>query len=444
MRWGRLPGPDADFRRLLRRAQRERRLPSASAAVFRAGEVAWADAVGLADVESGDEATPDTQYRIGSITKTFTTIAVLQLRDEGRLDLDDALERHLPGTPLGELRLRGLLSHTSGLQRERPGMDWERPAPLTPAELLARLPDAERVLGQGQDWHYSNLAFDLLGELVERVSGVPYRRYVDERVIAPLALTRTTWQPVEPAARGYFVEPYAETVRAESPAEIGLGASGQLWSTATDVARLGAFLCDPDPDPDVLAPATVADMHAVQGMLDSSRWTAGYGLGLQLFRRGDTIFAGHTGGMPGFVSILSYVRRERTGSVVLTSHGSPTGEPTGLLLTEKAVELLTDAEPWRPEGPVPPEIEPLLGRWWSEGYEFVFRFRQGHLEARAATASAEADPAVFEAEAPDRFRTVSGRERGELLLVERGAGGEVERLTWASYPFTREPRPFSA
>ena len=431
--------PSAEFARILRRGQRERRLPSASAAVFRGGEIVWAEAVGLADVDAGTAPTVDTQYRIGSITKTFTTIAVLQLRDAGRLDLDDTLSQHLEGTPLGELRLRGLLSHTSGLQRERPGMDWEHPQPLTPDELLARLPDAERVLAQGQDWHYSNLAFDLLGELVARVSGKPYRDYVEEHVIGPLGLRRTSWEPVDPVARGYFVEPYSDTVQSQPPEDIGLGASGQLWSTASDVARLGAFLCDPDPA--VLSPATVADMHVVHGMVDSAAWNAGYGLGLQLFRRGERIFAGHTGGMPGFVSVLSYARRQRTGSVVLTSSGAPTGEPTGLVLTEKALELL-EPDDWRPGDAAPAEIAPLLGRWWSEGYEFVFSYRGGKFEARLAVAPETADPAVFELEAPDRFRTVSGRERGELLLVERGDDGAVSRMTWATYPFTREPQAF--
>ena len=433
------PTPSEAFSRILRRGQAERRLPSVSAAVFQRGEVVWAEAVGLADVEGADPTTPETQYRIGSITKVFTTIAVLQLRDEGRLDLDDPLDRHLPGTPLGALRLGDMLSHTSGLQRERPGIDWERPVPLAAEELLARLPEAERVLPARRSWHYSNLAFDLLGTVVERVAEAAYRDYVDERVIGPLGLTRTTWQPAVPVASGYFVEPYADTVQPQAPDDIGLGASGQLWSTASDIARLGQFLCEPDAS--VLVPETVADMHLVQGMSDSGGWTSGYGLGLQLFRRGERVFAGHTGGMPGFAAVLSYARRERVGSVVLTSSGAPTGEPTGFFLTEQALELLPSEE-WRPAAPPPEHLAALLGRWWSEGTEFVFSYRDGRLQARLAVAPEDAEPAVFEPEARDRLRTVSGRERGEPLAVERDEQGQVIRLLWATYPFTREPRAF--
>jgi CubicO group peptidase (beta-lactamase class C family) len=430
--------PREELSRILRRGQRERRLPSASAAVFEDGEVTWSEAVGLADAASGAPATPETQYRIGSITKVFTTLAVLRLRDHGVLDLDDPLERHLPGTPLGELRLRGMLSHTSGLQRERPGIDWEKPRPLSPEELLGGLPEAERVLAPGQGWHYSNLAFDLLGEVVGRVAGTPYRDYVDTHIIGPLGLTRTTWEPEPPVAKGYFVEPYSDAVREQPPDDIGLGASGQLWSTAADVARLGTFLCDPDPN--VLRPATAADMHVVHGMTDTTTWTAGYGLGLQLFRRGERVFAGHTGGMPGFVSILCYARLDRVGAVVLTSSGAPTGEPTGLLLAEKALEH-REASAWRPSDP-PSELEELVGRWWSEGYEFVFFVRDGKLQARLAEGPPAAEPAVFEPDGDGRFRAAWGRERGEPLVVERDATGAVKRMLWATYPFTREPSAF--
>ena len=90
----------------------------------------------------------------------------------------------------------------------------------------------------------------------------------------------------------------------------------------------------------------------------------------------------------------------------------------------------------------PPEIAPILGRWWSEGSEFVFSWREGRLEARLAGAPDWRDPAVFEPDRPDRFRTIRGRERGEWLEVVRGPDGSVERLYWATYPFTRDPRPF--
>src|SRR6201981_1321675 len=95
-----LPGQlAARLEQLVRSAQREKRLPSIAGAGLRDGNLVWESAVGAADVEAGVEATPDTQYRIGSITKTFTAAAIMQLRDAGKLDLEDTLERHVDGAP---------------------------------------------------------------------------------------------------------------------------------------------------------------------------------------------------------------------------------------------------------------------------------------------------------------------------------------------------------
>jgi len=140
-----LPTPDERFARLVGEAQRDSRLPSLTAAVFRDGEVAWSQAIGLADVEVGTEASVDTQYAVASITKTFTAISVMQLRDEGKLDLDDPLERHLPDVPHGSLSLGRMLAHASGLQREPPGEVWETLVFPEAEELLARPVLEEKV-----------------------------------------------------------------------------------------------------------------------------------------------------------------------------------------------------------------------------------------------------------------------------------------------------------
>ncbi|MGH3104870.1 MAG: serine hydrolase domain-containing protein [Gaiellaceae bacterium] len=433
----------SELGRIARRAQAERRLPSLSAAVFRDGEVVWAEALGLADVEGDRGATPDTQYRIGSITKTFTAAAVLQLRDEGRLALDDPLGRHLPDVPHAGPTLRRLLAHHSGLQREPPGEIWESLEPPERDEFLARLAEAEQVLEPGAHWHYSNLAFVLLGEVVEAVSGEPYARFVDERLLRPLGLERTTWAPAEPAARGYFVHPYEETVREERPVDLrGTSAAGQLWSTTADLARWGSFLCDPEPE--VLAPATAEEMHALQVMMDTERWQVGWGLGLGLYRRGDRVWAGHGGAMPGHLAGLAFRRRERIGAVVLTNTtAGADAEELALDLGEEALELEPgEPEAWRPRDGAPAELQDVLGRWWSEGYEFVFSWRDGRLEARHLGAPAHRALSVFERLEVDRYRVAEGRERGEQLRIVRGDDGEVAKLYWATYPFTRGPESF--
>src|SRR5947209_1907197 len=191
--------------------QRDKRYPSLAAAVLRDGALIWEKAVGAADVEVGVDATPDTQYRVGSITKTFTAAAIMQLRDAGKLDLEDTLDKHVEGAAYNP-SIRRLLSHASGLQRETHDDSWLTLRFAPPDELLETLDRAEMVLPAGARFHYSNLAFALLGIVIERVSGVPYADYVRERLLEPLGLTRITFEPHQPAAKGYVPQPYADGV----------------------------------------------------------------------------------------------------------------------------------------------------------------------------------------------------------------------------------------
>jgi hypothetical protein len=298
------------------------------------------------------------------------------------------------------------------------------------------------VLPPSTAWHYSNLAYSLLGVVVARLSGSPFHDYVQERLLDPVGLRHTTWGPGEAAALPYFVEPYSDAVRREPVLELGgKGGESGLYSTASDLARWGSFLCAPDES--VLKASSAAEMHDLQLMVLPD-WTLGWGLGIEMWRRGDRIFTGHTGGYPGFVSIVAYSRRDRVGAVVLTNSGTWDAlAKTGLDLAEAALEeLAPELEPWAPEETPPPEVEPLLGRWWSEGSETIFSWRKGRLEARLAAAPPEREPSVFEREDDDRYRVVSGRERGELLRVVRDDEGAVTRLYWATYPFTRGPETF--
>jgi CubicO group peptidase (beta-lactamase class C family) len=337
-----------------------------------------------------------------------------------------------------------MLAHASGLQREPPGEIWESLTFPDEKELLAGLAEAEQVLPPMAAWHYSNLAYALLGIVVSRLSGMPFRDYVSERLLAPIGLSRTTWGPGENAALPYFVDPYSDAVQREPVLELGgKGGESGLYSTTADLARWGAFLCDPDES--VLKATSVAEMHDLNVMAEPD-WTLGWGLGLELRRRGERIFGGHTGGFPGFLSILTYSRREGVGAIMLTNSSDwPKLSSTGLELAEAALEeLAPELEPWAPEEAPPPEIAPMLGRWWSEGSETIFSWRRGKLEARLAAALPEREPSVFEPEGDDRYRVVSGGERGERLRVVRDEAGDVVRLYWATYPFTRTPEVFGA
>ena len=168
----------ADLRRELIRFQRESPAPSATAALFRRDELLWTESVGLADVETGREATPDSQYAIASITKTFVARAILMLRDEGKLKLDDPLGAYVPEVDREGVTIRRALAHSSGVQRETPGEVWESLDFPDRERLLAEMNDAEQVLEPGRQWHDSNLVYALLGQVIERAAGVPPEQFV--------------------------------------------------------------------------------------------------------------------------------------------------------------------------------------------------------------------------------------------------------------------------
>jgi CubicO group peptidase (beta-lactamase class C family) len=392
-------------------------------------------AIGIADDSDGRDATPDTQYRIGSITKTFTAAAVMALVDEGKVGLDDRLATYVPAAGDRPLTVRRLLSHASGLQREPVGRVWETFEFPTMDELLESLDQAEQVLAPGAYFHYSNLAYALLGQVVTEVSETPYERFVEERLFGPIDLGRTGFDSTEPAARGYYVDPHSGVLRPEAHLRRidGVSAAGDLWSTTGDLCRWGAWLREREP------------MHAVQIMADTTSWLLAWGLGLILYRRGDRIFYGHDGAMPGHLASLVCSRDEDVQACVLTNSSTGAGHvmELALKLAETAIEQSPrEPEVWRGHEQPPPEIEELLGTWWEEGEEMVFLWRDGHLEARIPGAPPRVKPSVFEPEGPDLYRVVTGRERGERLEVVRDGSGAIVKVYWATYPLTRRPELF--
>jgi CubicO group peptidase (beta-lactamase class C family) len=430
---GRPDGLDSALDRLIAERQSDR-LPSVAAAVVRKGELVWSGAVGTASYEEDRAATPDTQYRIGSITKTFTATSIMQLRDAGELDLDDRLEQHLD-VANGSPTIRRLLCHLSGLEREAGDMYVTGESP-TEQQLIDSMRSVNFVLPPGEAHHYSNLAFALLGQVVARKSGTRYTDYVDERIIGPLGLDRTTWTPQEPKAQGYLVDEYARTVWREAETDLGGTASaGQLWSTVTDLGRWATFLARGADG--VLAASTLEQMCFPQVMYYPDNWMLAWGLGLQLFDYEGAIYAGHGGAMAGHLAGVYVDRKKEIGAAALTNSGTRGDmDMTAIRLAAKTAELWPEPiEPWVPEGD-PGDARALLGRWWSEGNEFLFWWEGGTLRARVVAAPPGRGETTF-ARDGDGWVAAVGRERGERLRVDG------ERLIWAGYEFTRTQQPFA-
>src|SRR5581483_5105957 len=294
------------------------------------------------------------------------------------------------------------------------------------------------VLDAHQAHHYSNLAFGLLGRVVSARAGMPYTAYVDERIIGPLGMTRTTWHAEAPAAQGYLVNEYARTVWKEPHSDLGgVAAMGQLWSTVEDLGAWAAFLARGADG--VLAEKTVESMWFPQVMYFPDEWVLGWGLGLMLYNHQGKIYGGHGGAMTGHLAGVYVHRKTQVGAAALTNSGTRANmDLLAVELAAKAQELWPEEiEPWRPEQEPPANVAAILGVWWSEGTQFVLWWEKGKLHAKVAGLPPGRGEATFEPEGGD-FRTVEGRERGEMLFV-RG-----DELVWAGYSFTRDQRPFEA
>ncbi|MEU6990770.1 serine hydrolase domain-containing protein [Streptomyces sp. NPDC046465] len=417
-------------------AQTEGRTPSLVAAVARDGELVWSGGRSMVDGHAPDE---NVQYRIGSITKTFTAVLVMRLRDEGVLDLNDPLEKHLPGTGAGEVTIAELLSHTGGLAAETPGAWWER----TPGSTRPELAD---VLGQdpfkhpsGRRFHYSNPGYTLLGSLVEALRGAPWAEVLSREVLEPLGLSRTSAQPQAPHAGGFAVHPWADVMMPEPVEDLGLMApAGQLWSTAGDLARFGAFLLKGDDR--VLALESVREMRTPSAPLQTGEWDRAYGLGVDLLRWERGSLAGHGGSLPGFLAALWVSEADGLATVALANC---TSGPQVAALAVDLVKIVADAEPripepWRPLTEVDEKVLELAGPWYWGTQVLALRLAaDGGIEVGPLSGAGR--QARFRSNGDGTWTGLNGYYAGELLQAVRRVDGSVSHLDLGSFIFTRTP-----
>lgn len=418
----------------LARAQADGRLPSLAAGVLADGALAWTAGRGQV---GGSHPTDDVQYRIGSITKTFTAVLVLRLRDEGRLDLDDLVEQHLPDAPLAGRTIGQLLAHTGGLRAERAGSWWERSPGSDWDGLVASLRGERPVFPAGRRFHYSNVGYGVLGALVESRRGRDWAQCVAVELLAPLEMRRTSVTSQAPSAPGQAVHPFADLLLDEQV--VGTGAmapAGELWSTVGDLAKLGGLLLGDAPD--VLSRDTVEEMR-VPGAVDDTRgeWSS-YGLGLQVHRVDGRVLVGHGGSMPGFLAGLLLDPAERSGAVVLANATS------GLdgAVTSDLLRILREREPrvveeWVPGAAPDDATIASLGIWFWGPTPLLLRLSPaGRLELTPVGTGGRA--AEFR-RVGDGWVGVTGYYAGETLRAVLEPGGGVSHLDIGTFVLTREP-----
>jgi CubicO group peptidase (beta-lactamase class C family) len=439
------------------------------------GELAWFRGYGHRDVERRLPVEPDTVFGIGSITKTFTALAALRLRDEGRLDLDRPAATYLPALdaiayPTSDsprISIRHILRHTAGLPRHL-GFTDDQAAPPTRAALLAALDGLGLDSSPGDRHVYSNVGFQLLGLLIDDVAGVDHRRYVHDAILAPLGMHETVWTPEDvPADR--LAVPYA--VRPGQPPQVlphwrfgDADAAGALLSSVEDLARfasfnLAAWPARNEPEAGPLRRATLREAHSLSvltGFRAESKRDApalgsvsGIGLGFVVHSRCRYDVVSHGGKTPTYRASVQMLPNHGVALILLSNVGAT----DGLAMMKdgfNVLDLLADTGALEPHRPVPgPELlaaaegfGALVGRWDDNTYARLFS--PGFRDARPA-----ADFAVWLAgvvgesgacRAPRPVELVSPRDgllelacdRGGLQLrlqVAPGASGKIVSLS---------------
>jgi CubicO group peptidase (beta-lactamase class C family) len=451
--------PDVTAR--LEHAVRAQRLPGLAVGIVQDQELAWFGGFGYSDLASSKRPTEHTLFRVASITKTLTTAAILQLRDAGRLGLDDPLAQHLPEFAAARARagtvdgvtLRRMLAHRAGLTTEAPLPSWNAPSFPTREELVAALPRLEVVIPQDSAFKYSNLAFGLLGEVIARVSGRLYADYMQAEVLGPLRMVSSVFELTDASrpwlATGYLPGLFDDEPRRAPYASLdGVAACGQLHSSVHDLSRWIALQFRTEAaernGSQILSGPTLEESHRPQYL--EPDWSTGYCLGWRATRTGDRVYHGHGGGIHGFASQILFSKPHKLGVICLANlwpHPGLLATATEILeiLVPARINSTPPADEPRFEK-TPPEWSPLLGLYIAApGVPLHVAYRGGALRLDKSPLSDYLlhVPATLEpTETADTFLVRGGRGAGERITFERSAAGQVEQFELGGFVYKKQ------
>lgn len=355
-----LPPNLEEIGRVLQTEMQAQHIPGAAIAVVKESGVIYAKGFGVESSESDRPITPDTLFRIASLTKMFTAAAVVSLKEEGKIGLDQPVGKYVQGLSpkIGALTLHQLLTHTSGLSDDQSIDGAHDEGEL--GRRMRGLDDDVAFLPAGKYFSYSGLGYQLVGLAIEAASGKNYADYVSEKIFQPLGMTRTTFRPTiamtYPLAQGHqkATDGFLAVVR-PYPDNAGRWPSTAIMSSVSDLARFAiAFMADGKLDGTQVVLSTVTKQLPLPyvdapGMGEGAHY--GYGQAIQNYRGVRVIL--HSGSTPGFGSSIWMMPEQKVAIVIL-------GNLTAAQFTksfEKATELLMRLEP--PAGKEQPHQVPM-------------------------------------------------------------------------------------
>jgi CubicO group peptidase (beta-lactamase class C family) len=422
------------------------RIPGISAAVVHDQEVVWEGGSGLADLSRKTPATSATVYSICSISKLFTSLALLQLRDRGKLRLDDPVAKHLPWfTPKnthadgGPITVKGLLTHASGLPSEAADSYWVEPKMEFPThDELVKAVSARETLYRPETYiQYSNMGFTIAGEVVAAAAGQSYADYVIANLLQPIGLENTfSEMPVSERgkrlATGYsqwpregdrHVMPFYQT-KAMAPA-------AGYASTALDLAKFASwqFRVLGGQSAEVIGPNTLREMQRVH-FVDPG-WQTTWGLGFQVWRDDGKTFVGHGGSCPGYRTQLLLKPDERIATIAMAN----TFDTDAHGLAQQVYHLVAPAikaalaDSARTIAAASPELERYLGSYSAIGGELeVIRWEGGLATMRIPSDRPAATITKYRKVGEHTFRAIrADGNLGDAMTFDLGPDGRPAR-----------------
>ncbi len=426
------------------------RIPALSVAVQHGAALVYSRACGLADVDGLVALTTDHTFRIASHSKTFTAVAVLQLRDADKLRLDDKVGAHLPwfhssvDARVGAVTVRQLLNHTAGVIRDGEDSDYWQALRGFPheEELKAYIGQSRLIYNTDERFKYSNFGYAYLGLLIEAVAGTPYRQYVSDAIIKPLGLASTgadlDRHAEETLARGYGVELFNRKRKLYGHIDThALSAATGFYASATDACRY--FAAQFYGHEVLLSDASKREMQHSYWQPEGGKNK--YGLGMIGHEKKGWTLYGHSGGFPGYITESRFDPTRQLAVTVLTNASDgPAEKIIGALInivdTFQLAAEQTDDQSVR--------LQQFAGRYYSSRGATDIVLVGDKLLAIAPSAWADFEEAEELTPTGDKTLTIEKAggyaSPGEMVRYNFDGAGQVESVVKAGsslYPFEK-------
>jgi CubicO group peptidase (beta-lactamase class C family) len=422
-------------------------IPGMSVGIVYDQKLVWSRGFGFADVDKKIPAEPDTIYSICSISKLFTSIGIMQLRDEGKLRLDDPIEKHLtwfnikdkyPDAP--PVTIEGILTHSSGLPREADYPYWTGPEHDFPTreQIIEALAEQEELYPGRTYFQYSNLGMALLGEVIAEVSGKTYADYIRENILGPLGLKDTTPEIPEEQRGNKLATAYSVRLRDGSRKVIpfyfvrGIAPAAGFASTVEDLGRFASwqFRLLEKGGGEVLAANTLKEMHRVH-WLDPD-WESPRGLGFSVSRRNDKTYVGHGGSCPGYRTQLTLRPKDKIAVIAMTNAHDVSPSSYAYEIFDLVAPAILDVVKYPGKAKKPdPDLDKFVGTYEMPiGRESMVVIWEGELAILYIPTNNPSDSLT-------KLRRVEGNvfrrvrddgELGEKVIFEVGPDGKVTRM----------------